>query len=153
MAEPLGTSARCPSPAYWRLLSRTAGCRLPPFHPPDRRPYVAFLPLCPVMDAERPPPLPLTTLLVINDLRPVAARLLASIEGWRSVLTEEQWSGYRERASRAAVRLERQVACNGSAVVYRGSPEVAGSLEAGLREAGLTTSLNTIVPDLRQGSR
>ena len=40
---------------------------------------------------------------------------------------------------------------NGSAAVYSGAPEGARAIDLALREAGLTTSVNLLVPDARQG--
>jgi hypothetical protein len=87
---------------------------------------------------------PVASVLVLNTLRPVSEPLLASIEGWRCLLTSEQWEGYRNVATTAAQRLEGEVQRNGSAVVFRGAPDVARSINAGLRAAGLTTSLNLL---------
>jgi uncharacterized protein YjeT (DUF2065 family) len=95
---------------------------------------------------------PVATVLVLNDNEPVIEPLLASIEGWRSVLTPEQWEAYRDLATAAAHRVDREVRLTGSAAVYRGAPDVAHGIDAALRAAGLTTSVNQLVPDARQGA-
>ena len=51
----------------------------------------------------------------------------------------------------AAQHVDHEVRVNGSAAVYRGAPDVARAIDLALREAGLTTSLNLLVPDSRQG--
>jgi hypothetical protein len=95
---------------------------------------------------------PIATVLVLNDNEPVIEPLMASIEGWRTVLTPEQWEAYRDLAIAAAHRVDREVRLNGSAAVYRGAPDVAQGIDAALRAAGLTTSVNQLVPDVRQGA-
>ncbi|MEB3322114.1 MAG: hypothetical protein VKI81_04755 [Synechococcaceae cyanobacterium] len=82
------------------------------------------------------------SVLVLNALQPVIGPLLASIEGWRGVLPSDQWQRYRSVAEASARRVEREVALCGSCLVYRGPLEAARSIEACLRTAGLTTSLN-----------
>jgi hypothetical protein len=86
--------------------------------------------------------LPLATVLVLNANRSVIEPLLSTIEGWRSLLAEDQWAAYEQMASSAALRVDRQVRLNGSAAVYRGAPDVAEAIDAALRAAGLTTSVN-----------
>lgn len=103
------------------------------------------------MDKLRPRPRPVATVLVLNDNQSVIEPLLSSIAGWRSLLTPEQWDSYSEVATEAAHRVDHQVRVNGSAAVYSGAPEGARAIDRALREAGLTTSVNLLVPDARQG--
>lgn len=103
------------------------------------------------MDNLRTRPRSLATVLVLNDNESVIEPLLSTIEGWRSLLTSEQWETYSELAMEAAQHVDHEVRVNGSAAVYRGAPDVARAIDLALRDAGLTTSVNLLVPDFRQG--
>jgi hypothetical protein len=103
------------------------------------------------MDNLRTTPRSLATVLVLNDNGSVIEPLLSTIEGWRSLLTSEQWETYSAMATEAAKRVDHEVRVNGSAAVYRGAPDVARAIDLALRDAGLTTSVNLLVPDSRQG--
>jgi hypothetical protein len=103
------------------------------------------------MDTLPTRPRSIATVLVLNGNESVIAPLLSTIEGWSSLLTAEQWEAYSELATEAAQRVDREVRVNGSAAVYRGAPDVALAIDLALREAGLTTSVNLLVPDSRQG--
>jgi hypothetical protein len=103
------------------------------------------------MDNLRTRPRSVATVLVLNDNGSVIEPLLSTITGWRSLLTTDQWDAYSELATEAAHRVDHEVRVNGSAAVYRGAPDVARAIDLALREAGLTTSVNLLVPDARQG--
>ena len=103
------------------------------------------------MDNPRTLPRSIATVLVLNDNQSVIEPLLSTIDGWSSLLTSEQWETYSDMASAAAHRVDHEVRVNGSAAVYRGSPDMARAIDLALREAGLTTSVNLLVPDFRQG--
>lgn len=96
-------------------------------------------------------PRPVATVQVLNGNESVIEPLLATITGWRSLLTPEQWEAYSELATEAAQRVDREVRVNGRAAVYSGSPDGARAIDLALRQAGLTTSVNVQVPDARQG--
>jgi hypothetical protein len=76
-----------------------------------------------------PQTLPLATVLVLADLRPLAARI-------RTVLAD--------LSAAAAEALDQEVERTGRAVLFRGEPAEGLRLARALRGAGLTTSLNTL---------
>jgi hypothetical protein len=73
---------------------------------------------------------PVATVLVLNSLRPVFDRLMTCLEGLSPF---------------EAQRMEREINRNGAAAVHQGSVEEARTIEACLRSAGLTTSVNLLV--------
>jgi hypothetical protein len=84
----------------------------------------------PLFTLPRPTVAPVATVFVLNTLQPLVAALRAGLQGLSPA---------------AARRLERRVHVNGSSPIYRGSPERAREIEASLRAAGLTTSVNLLV--------
>lgn len=72
---------------------------------------------------------PVATVLVLPDLRPLAARI-------RAVLAH--------LSHPEADDLHRQAERCGRAVVFRGDPAEAGRLDRELRAVGLTTSVNRL---------
>jgi hypothetical protein len=72
--------------------------------------------------------LPLATVLVLSDLRPLAARI-------RAVLADLSIA--------AAEALDQEVERTGRAVLFRGEPAEGLRLARALQVAGVTTSLNT----------
>lgn len=86
----------------------------------------ALTSLPPIADPIAPP---IATVLVLPDLRPLAARI-------RAVLAH--------LSHPEADDLHRQAERCGRAVVFRGDPAEAGRLDRELRAAGLTTSVNRL---------
>jgi hypothetical protein len=73
--------------------------------------------------------LPMATVLVLGDLRPMAGRIRAVLAGLSAA---------------AAQSLDQEVERNGQAVLFRGEPAEGHRLARALRSAGLTTSVNTL---------
>jgi hypothetical protein len=90
-------------------------------------PLMAFRPLLPALAPERQALPPLATVSILNALEPVAAPLRGCLP---------------ELSSAEAQSLDGLLERLGSAVVFRGHPVAARAVEARLRRAGLTTSLN-----------
>jgi hypothetical protein len=74
--------------------------------------------------------LPIATVLVLADLRPMAERI-------RSVLAD--------LSAAAAQALDQDVERTGRAVLFRGEPAEGLQLARALQCAGLTTSVNTLI--------
>lgn len=72
---------------------------------------------------------PIATVLVLPDLRPLAARILSAI---------------RDLTSGSAAAFDLEAERTGRVVVFRGEPDEARRLDRELRRAGLTTSINTL---------
>jgi len=85
--------------------------------------------LLPALVQERQSLEPLATVSILHTLQPVANRLRSSLEHL-SAAEAHALDGLLERT--------------GAAVVFRGHPVAARALEALLRRAGLTTSVNVM---------
>jgi len=75
------------------------------------------------------PSIAIATVLVLPDRQPLAPRLQAALHALALPLLAD---------------LERQLETLGRALVFRGTPEEAGRIEARLRAEGLTTSVNLL---------
>ena len=74
---------------------------------------------------------PLATVWVLNSLEPVIEPLRRAIAGLPAA---------------SAAWLDERLQRNGAAIVFRGHPEAARRYETNLKAAGLTTSVNLLMP-------
>ena len=94
-------------------------------------PFTASAPLLPALVQERSARPPLATVWVLNSLEPVIEPLRRAIAGLPAA---------------SAAWLDERLQRNGAAIVFRGHPEAARRYETNLKAAGLTTSVNLLMP-------
>lgn len=94
-------------------------------------PFTASAPLLPALVQERSASAPLATVWVLNSLESVIEPLRRAIAGLPAA---------------SAAWLDERLQRDGAAILFRGHPDAARRYEANLQAAGLTTSLNLMMP-------
>jgi hypothetical protein len=94
-------------------------------------PFTASAPLLPALVQERAARTPLATVWVLNTLEPVIDPLRRAIAGLPAA---------------SAAWFDQRLQRNGGAIVFRGHLEAARRYETNLKAAGLTTSVNLLMP-------